>query len=124
MTADWSERDRLESALTPRAWTTNPGKVTREDLFNAIDLLGKQLAEKDALMDSAIRARLTEIRSLAATLVPKRPALVCGYSVPGCGNVKCQIRCGSESSMAEHRERVHGIVPEFGAAEILQGVAG
>ena len=104
--ADWSERDRFKAARTPREWTTNPSRVTREDLFNAIDLLGKQIAQRDLHMDSGIRARLTEIRSLAATLIPKNDlAYVCDHDY---GNkIRCQIRCESLASLAEHRERVH-----------------
>lgn len=104
--SDWSERDRFKAAATPRAWTTNPGKVTREDLFNAIDLLGRQIHQADHILNPAIRARLTEIRSLAATLIPKKSDYVCGHDY---GSMKCRIHCHSEAALAEHRYRVHGV---------------
>jgi hypothetical protein len=102
---DWTEHDRLKAAQTPPAWTTQPSKVTREDLFNEIDLLKSRLTELDVIFDSTVQARITRIRSLAATLTPKPPAYVCGHDY---GNTTCQIQFRSEQAMREHQATVHG----------------
>jgi hypothetical protein len=105
MGRDWTERQRLAAAKTPSAWTTHPGVVTREDLFNEIDLLKARLTEKDGMLDSVIVARLTRIRSLAATLCPKPPVHVCDFDY-GNGRV-CGIAYRSASRLREHLLLVH-----------------
>lgn len=102
-----SERAWLEAADRPPAWTTSRGKVTREDLFNEIDILRARVAEKDGMLDSGIRASLTRVRSLAATLVPASPRFVCGFVYRN--GVTCSIQCSSEEGRRVHQKVVHGV---------------
>jgi hypothetical protein len=107
-----TERDWLNAAATPRAWTTHPGKATREDLFNATDLLTQTLGQRDALLDSAVRMRITEIRSLAATLIPKPERFKCDYIYEHEGRqIVCGIAHGSTDALATHKHYVHGENP-------------
>jgi hypothetical protein len=114
-----SERDWLRSANHAPAWTTHRGKVTREDLFNEIDILKARVAEKDGMLDSGIRASLTRIRSLAATLCPKPALFTCDFEYES--GFVCGIRCSSRLALDAHRELVHEVSSDadarFGHAE-------
>lgn len=102
-----SERSWLKAADKPPAWTTNQRAVTREDLFNEIDILKARVAEKDGMLDSGIRASLTRIRSLAATLCPKPAAFTCDFEYES--GFVCGIRCSSRLALDAHRELVHEV---------------
>lgn len=70
-------------------------RSTRNDLFRELDYLVEDLGVGDALLRRDVRRRVTRIRALAATLIPKEP-------VPfRCG---CGIAFRGRAGLVEHLE--------------------
>lgn len=106
-----TERDWLRSASVPPPEFTSKATCTREDLFRELDFLVEDLTRADELLRTNVRRRVTRIRALASTLVPKQAKLVCGYAYMDGPRVKhvCGQQFTSESARAAHRELIHNI---------------
>jgi hypothetical protein len=99
-----SEKDWLDAARTPPAEFTSRSTCSREDLFRELDFLVQDLGMADKLLNSAVRRRVTRIRALASTLIPKQSRLVCGYEY---ADGVCGIEFASEWARAAHQELIH-----------------
>lgn len=79
--------------LPPDTALFHRSRVTRNDLFRELDYLVEDLGMADALLRREVRRRVTRIRALASTLIPKEPdPHVCG----------CGIRFRSRASLNDH----------------------
>lgn len=73
MKSTGTERDWLRAAEVPPPEFTAKGTCGRDDLFRELDYLVADLGAADKLLDSRVRRRVTRIRALASTLIPKPP---------------------------------------------------
>jgi hypothetical protein len=102
-----SERDWLEAARIPPAEFTSKATCSREDLFRELDFLVQDLSDGDELLRSQVRRRVTRIRALASTLIPKPPVFVCGFDY-GNGDV-CRIQFATDIARRAHQHLVHDL---------------
>ncbi len=101
-----SERAWLKAAEIPPPEFTSKGSCSRTDLLRELDFLVKDIGTADRLLDSRVRRRVTRIRSLVATLVPKpSPEHVCDHFYTD--DVWCQLSFKSLDALNEHRRVVH-----------------
>lgn len=89
MKSTGTERDWLRAADVPPPEFTSRATCSREDLFRELDFLIADLGEADKLLDSRVRRRVTRIRALASTLIPKPAA---GFRCATCRTLEFKTR--------------------------------
>ena len=103
--SEWSERERWQAAGRPDEWTMSRERLTRKDVWESLDWLEEQLVHSDLILDSAVRKRFTNLRSMLATMLPAdRPRLDCPYP-------DCSFMFRSKQELAEHMDWGHRLEP-------------
>lgn len=106
MKSTGTERDWLRAAEIPPPEFTSRSTCNREDLFRELDFLVEDLTKADEMLRCNVRRRVTRIRALASTLIPKPPRLVCGFEYQ---DFACGITFSTEAARREHQELVHDL---------------
>lgn len=97
MRSTGTEKDWVRAAAVPPPEFMSRATCRREDLFRELDFLVADLGEADQLLNSGVRRRVTRIRALASSLIPKPPdPFRCG-NCPGIG-------FRSRDALVEHLE--------------------